>query len=1057
MSNPLSYPRSQGPFNTDLFKNPTAEYRGMPFWAWNTALDVDILLRQIDYFDQMGMGGFHMHVRCGLDTKYLGVEFLAAVESCINKAKKMNMYACLYDEDRWPSGAAGGMVSKDYPQYRCKHLLFTRYPYGTHPTGSFHRTDNGTLLARYLVEVNDDGKLQSFVRLDDDYPGNLTNGKIWYAYLESAVPSDPYNGGTYADNLNPEAVRRFIDITHEVYNEKFSSEFGKSVPSIFTDEPRSYHNSRFYNAFTDEDISIAWTTDWEKLFSSRYGYDILDKLPEVFWDLADKLAPNSSRYHLYDFACEQLVVSYVDQIAKWCNDHNLLLLGHMEGEAYLYDQSKKTGGECMRCYRNMGLPGIDMLCDNLEINTVKQAQSVSRQRGLKGVMCEIYGVTGYTFSFDGYKGQGDWQSALGVTLRVPHLTWITMAGDAKRDYPPCIGYQSCWYKEFKIIEDHLSRVTYAMTLGRPVCRVAVIHPIESYWMTRGPMNTSNYEQDLLENSFMDLSKWLVLANIDFDYVSESLLPEMSPLADSSSSKFTVGHCDYDVVILPCLRTIRSTTLSHLQKFMARGGRVIVAGRYPEFTDASRSIPDLQNAEFLSFTREIILNALEEHRDVKVINKSSILDNPEGSLATGVMYQLRVDEDMQYLFLCNTDRETQRDAQIIIKGLWTPTILNTFTAQEEPINRQYRAGNTVIDHYFHATGSILLKLAPGMQSSEIQEVSSKLENFKTYSTVQLRDVQLSEPNVLILDYARFKMSGDKEFEPQEEVLRIDNITRQRFGLPVKDKTSRQPWTFTPEMRESLGVLILLFDFKTEIDVTDALLAIENSNSVTLQLDGFVVSSEKSGWWVDEEIHTVKLPYISTGHHTLEVRYDYNPLTSLERLYILGSFGVSCRGKESEIVKPYSDGLQFGDVRFQLLPFYVGNIIYNVEFEIDREAKYALFIPEFASPVLRVSIDDVDMGIVAFDPRMIELNNLVIGKHKASITCYGHRNNSFGAIHLRKGMTQYFGPRAFRTEHDWWSDEYNLEPLGVLLTPRILIEGKEKYTVSRLGLERRRPVQ
>lgn len=37
--------------NVDLFKNPTKEYRGAPFWAWNTKLEKDILLEQaiLDY------------------------------------------------------------------------------------------------------------------------------------------------------------------------------------------------------------------------------------------------------------------------------------------------------------------------------------------------------------------------------------------------------------------------------------------------------------------------------------------------------------------------------------------------------------------------------------------------------------------------------------------------------------------------------------------------------------------------------------------------------------------------------------------------------------------------------------------------------------------------------------------------------------------------------------------------------------------------------------------------------------------------------------------------
>jgi len=40
-----------------LFENPSKEYRGKPFWAWNGKLTEEELLRQIDIFEQMGFGG----------------------------------------------------------------------------------------------------------------------------------------------------------------------------------------------------------------------------------------------------------------------------------------------------------------------------------------------------------------------------------------------------------------------------------------------------------------------------------------------------------------------------------------------------------------------------------------------------------------------------------------------------------------------------------------------------------------------------------------------------------------------------------------------------------------------------------------------------------------------------------------------------------------------------------------------------------------------------------------------------------------------------------------
>ena len=40
--------------NTDFnntFQNPPSQYRGMPFWAWNTVLDSNELKKQIEIFN----------------------------------------------------------------------------------------------------------------------------------------------------------------------------------------------------------------------------------------------------------------------------------------------------------------------------------------------------------------------------------------------------------------------------------------------------------------------------------------------------------------------------------------------------------------------------------------------------------------------------------------------------------------------------------------------------------------------------------------------------------------------------------------------------------------------------------------------------------------------------------------------------------------------------------------------------------------------------------------------------------------------------------------------
>ena len=110
----MLYKKSQNQFLSDeLFQKPTAEYRGAPFWGWNGQLKKSQLMRQIQQLKEMGFGGFHMHSRTGLATPYLSDEFMEMIRSCCEKAEQEEMLAWLYDEDRWSSGPAGGIVTKN--------------------------------------------------------------------------------------------------------------------------------------------------------------------------------------------------------------------------------------------------------------------------------------------------------------------------------------------------------------------------------------------------------------------------------------------------------------------------------------------------------------------------------------------------------------------------------------------------------------------------------------------------------------------------------------------------------------------------------------------------------------------------------------------------------------------------------------------------------------------------------------------------------------------------------------------------------------------------------
>jgi hypothetical protein len=1012
------YPKNSSPaIDPALFANPTAEYRGTPFWSWNCKLDRARLLRQIEHLKAMGMGGFHIHSRVGLATEYLGEEFLGHVRACVEKAKSENMLAWLYDEDRWPSGSAGGLVTKE-ARFRQKHLLMTvdAAPAGRDQLG---QPGEPALLGRYAVAIAD-GCLSSYRRLKPDEQ-QQEGERLWHAFLRTSIRSSWYNNYTYVDTLSKPAIDKFIALTHERYHAAVGAEFGRTIPSIFTDEPQFQPYDPPCRASDIEDLVLSWTDDLAATYQAAWKEDILDFLPELFWELPDG-KPSRARWRWHDHHTERFSSAFADTIGAWCDQHGILFTGHMMEEPSLHTQTRMTG-EAMRSYRGMSLPGIDMLCDNIELTTAKQAQSVARQYGRPGVMSELYGVTNWDFDFTGHKRQGDWQAALGITVRVPHLSWVSMAGEAKRDYPAAIDEHSPWYREYPIVENHFARLNVALTRGTPICRVGVIHPIESYWLCYGTVEKTRSERDARDQEFSDLIAWLLHGLVDFDYLCEGLLPAQQARPDGKT--LAVGAMAYDVVIVPGLRTIRSTTLDRLQAFANAGGTLIFAGMIPDLVDAEPSGRGKELAEKcqrIAFSRPAILNAVEPVREVAVYGQ-------DGALCERLLHQLRADGRNRTLFLCNTDRERPHGGTVCVRGHWNGHVLDTMSGQERPLRVTYHNERSEFHWDAPPAGHILLRLEPGAANATVPENAA----MKWSERRVLADpvpVTLSEPNVLLLDIAEFRLDGG-DWESAEEILRIDRTLRARIGIPLRGGEMAQPWVEPAQpYAHRAGLRVTL---QCSVAVHGASLALEMAEGARISVDGVDVTRAPAGWWVDEAIQTVPLPDLEPGQHVIEVDTPFGAATRFEWMYLLGEFGVEVRGRHCRIIAPVRT-LAFGDWTRQGLPFYAGNVTYHCRAQAAGQT--LLSIPRFKAPLLTVSIDGKRRGPIAFPPYQIELGELADGAHDIDITAFGSRINAFGALHNCATRIWWHGPDAWHSAGSNWSYEYQLRPCGILTAPRLL---------------------
>ena len=528
-------------------------------------------------------------------------------------------------------------------------------------------------------------------------------------------------------------------------------------------------------------------------------------------------------------------------------------------------------------------------------------------------------VTRWSFTFEGHKGCGDWQAAMGITFRVHHLAWVSMAGEAKRDFPACIGYQSPWFEEYSIIEDYFSRVNVVLTRGKPLTRVAVIHPIESYWLCFGPVDSAKGESEYREQCFRDLTHWLSHGLLDFDFISESMFPHQTPL-ESIGKALPVGACSYDVVLVPNLRTIRSTTLVRLRKFAAEGGKVLICGENPTLVDVVTPGNPLaiEGSVSVPWTKYHILNATREFRDIRIKNVS-------GADAQTLLYQMRQDGPERFVFICNTERFDSVETIVSLRGVWDMEAMDAFTGKEWKIETTQENSWTTFPYIFRGTASLLLHLRPQPHNS-VSDGEPQLPTSTTYGkdqgVVELESIELSEPNVLLLDYAKYSLDDGITWEVEEEVLRIDNTIRTKLDLPLKLDNLAQPWTIPEDDRKPVATLKLQFLINSTIEIWGSQLALENPEAVTIFINGTIVPSTSSGWWVDEDIHTIALPAIPVGSSVIELSYKFGLMTNIERVYLLGDFAVSLRGRKSSLSALDLSSLDFGDYTHQGLPFYAG---------------------------------------------------------------------------------------------------------------------------------------
>ena len=892
-------------------------------------------------------------------------------------------------------------------KYRQKSLRFTKEKLACLPKNEAIDSGAPYLLACFKIELDENGFLERY-ELTDEFEGCIR------AYVITAPDNPRFNGQAYIDTMNRSAVERFIELTHEKYRARFGEDFGKTVEAIFTDEPQIVRVEPIEHSEIGKDFcaEIPWSDDFEATYKEAYGEDIVSFLPEIIFELK-RDAANMHRFRYNAHIADRFEKAFSEPIGKWCRENGIKFTGH-----YLYEQTLEVQSlslrDVMRNYAHQDIPGIDVLLGGFEFNTALQCRSVKHQSGQTQMMSELYGVTNYTSDFRDYINFGNWQAALGVTERVPHLTWMSMLGEGKRDYPANFGYQAPWYRDFPKIEDHFARFNTVLTSGKPRISVAVLHPIESHWLIYGPKDKTEELRKARDKHFSNLCEWLLFGGFDFDYINEALLPRQF---DGTRS---VGQMSYDAVIVPDCLTLRKTTLDILKKMRKNGVEIIFEGDVPKLIDA---LPSQLANEFskdcvcIPSNEGAVLSALAPFASFLVSENSK-----------NHIFTERITKDGRWLFVCRAREIEDKESTLVdeytltFKGNYLPLIFDTYTGKTSVPEFWQESGETRIKLSLYSCDSALLRLTEGCSENKPQ---------KTYENPR-RELEPSSPlcvhrreeNVLLLDMAKYSTDGVHFSEVEEEAIRIDTACRASFGLPlIVGKISPQPWSVCDDVKKRV---FLRFNFECNVK-TELFLAAEKI--AALRFNDEDVKLNTVGHYVDLDIAKYSLPAPKLGTNTIDAEVIISKTVGIEPMYLLGDFEATV---EKTISAPQSFS-EFGNAAALGMPFYGGDIEYSFDIETE-DGELLINVPKYRGAFVSVHLDENEVGDIIFPPYMLKIPYVSAGRHTVKFICKGNRHNTFGSLHWNK-YDPYCGPMHWHKKGDDFTYSYKLEPLGVLEKPII----------------------
>lgn len=503
--------------------------------------------------------------------EYLGEEYFRMYGMLLEEAEAAGLKLCCYDEWWFPSGSAGGLFGEKFPEYGASRLDLETQPLsaGANPLPE----KPGVLMAAVAMERQSLERVAVTDRcaaetLFWDRPGDW---ELMRFYCRMDRPRR-------VNYLEPQAVEKFLSLTHEQYFRRFAPYFGTVIDSSFYDEPQFYSQQ-----------GRSWTADFNRKFRERYGCDPSVWYPALWRSIGEDTA--AARNLLLSFRADLYAEGFPKTVQKWCTAHGISLMGHVDQEEAVNPCG--ITGDLMKSFRYQEIPGVDEIFTPGRASRIfKIISSAAYNWDRQLVMCECFGAIPGLTETQMYAEVLDLY-AKGVNLLVPHAVWY----DAENvHFPPELSWRTPEYAGIlKPFNRFCARLSMVLQGGGHVSEVAVIYPIAGLqarysfswyaeqetpdYTSGGPAPRECDYQEIGEELFYGCS-------CDFTFLHPDRIAGRED-AEISRGRLRLLHTrhreSYSVVLLTGQDAISVQTLEKLLLFAESGGTVISTSALPRFS------------------------------------------------------------------------------------------------------------------------------------------------------------------------------------------------------------------------------------------------------------------------------------------------------------------------------------------------------------------------------------------------------------------------------------------------------------------------------------------